>query len=200
VAGALVGASAAPANRRASTSIVNDNLDKMLLEIQRLTEEPTLFAPRHHSVLPADINAQRLEHVLRTAHEQCPRDFEALLGLPGVGPATVRSLSLLAELIYAAPASHRDPAAPLPSEAVAAREATTAAADSQATACPPPRKWADYSYAHGGKDGHPFPVDRSTYDRNIAVLTDAVRKARVGQTDKVDALKRLARLASSTVS
>ena len=53
------------------------------------------------------------------------------------------------------------------------------------------RSWADYSYAHGGKDGHPFPVDRMTYDRNIAVLEDAVRKARIGQAEKVDALKRL---------
>jgi hypothetical protein len=54
------------------------------------------------------------------------------------------------------------------------------------------RSWADYSYAHGGKDGHPHPVDRETYDRSIAVLTDAVRKARVGESEKKDALKRLA--------
>lgn len=46
------------------------------------------------------------------------------------------------------------------------------------------RRWADYSSAHGGKDGHPFPVDRKTYDRNIVVLTEAVCKARLGQTDK----------------
>src|SRR5205814_2976846 len=91
---------------------------------------------------------------------------------PGVGPATVRSLALLAELIYDAPASHRDPAATLPP---VLNE----------------RKWADYSYAHGGKDGHPFPVDRETYDKSIAVLTDAVRKARIGNTEKTQALKRL---------
>jgi hypothetical protein len=54
------------------------------------------------------------------------------------------------------------------------------------------RSWADYSYAHGGKDGTPHPVDRATYDRSIAVLTDAVRKARVGDTEKTHALKRLA--------
>ncbi len=55
------------------------------------------------------------------------------------------------------------------------------------------RKWADYSFIHGGKDGHPFPVDRATYDRNITVLTEAVRKARLGETEKSDALKRLAK-------
>ena len=51
--------------------------------------------------------------------------------------------------------------------------------------------WADYSYAHGGKDGHPFPVDRQTYDQSIAVLTDVVRKARLGNAEKTDALRRL---------
>jgi hypothetical protein len=44
----------------------------------------------------------------------------------------------------------------------------------------------------GGKDGTPHPVDRPTYDTSIAVLTDAVRKSRIGNTDKSDALKRLA--------
>ena len=49
-----------------------------------------------------------------------------------------------------------------------------------------------FAFAHGGKDGTPFPVDRETYDRSIAVLTDAVRKARVGNTEKTEALRRLA--------
>ena len=57
------------------------------------------------------------------------------------------------------------------------------------------RRWADYSYAHGGKDGTPFPVDRATYDRNIVILNDAVRRAKVGESEKIQALKRLSRLA-----
>jgi hypothetical protein len=36
-------------------------------------------------------------------------------------------------------------------------------------------------------------VDRETYDKSIAVLTEAVRKARVGETEKAEALKRLGR-------
>jgi len=52
---------------------------------------------------------------------------------------------------------------------------------------------ARFSFAHGGKDGTPFPVDRRTYDESIAVLTDAVRRARVGDSLKTDALRRLAR-------
>ena len=55
-------------------------------------------------------------------------------------------------------------------------------------------RWADYSYAHGGKDGTPFPVDRATYDRSIFILDEAVRKARLGQNDKLNALRRLSNL------
>ncbi|MCD6427769.1 MAG: DUF763 domain-containing protein [Caldisericaceae bacterium] len=50
-----------------------------------------------------------------------------------------------------------------------------------------------FSFAHGGKDGYPFPVDRETYDRSIAILKDAVRKAKIGDYEKINALKRLSR-------
>jgi hypothetical protein len=51
---------------------------------------------------------------------------------------------------------------------------------------------ARFSFAHGGKDGHPFPVDRPTYDRTIDVLHSALVRAKVGRTERVAALKRLA--------
>ena len=51
---------------------------------------------------------------------------------------------------------------------------------------------ARFSFAHGGKDGHPFPVDRETYDRSIEFLSEAVRRAKVENSEKVSALKRLA--------
>ena len=50
---------------------------------------------------------------------------------------------------------------------------------------------APYSYAHGGKDGHPYPVDRSAYDKTIDVLATAVRRARLGQRKGVDSLRRI---------
>jgi hypothetical protein len=50
---------------------------------------------------------------------------------------------------------------------------------------------ARFSFAHGGKDGHPYPVDRVTYDRSIDFLKKALWAARVGNTDKVKAMKRL---------
>ncbi|MGD0901226.1 MAG: DUF763 domain-containing protein [Thermoguttaceae bacterium] len=160
-------------NRRASAALVREPPGWLMDEIERLTEGPTLFAPARHPVLDLDVDRNRLQRILTTAHEQDPQDFETLLGLQGIGPATVRSLALLAEIIFQAPPSRRDPTL------------------SKGTRT---RRWADYSHAHGGKDGTPFPVDRGTYDRNIAVLTDAVRKARLGENDKLDALRRLSKL------
>jgi len=55
---------------------------------------------------------------------------------------------------------------------------------------------ARFSFAHGGKDGTPFPVDRTTYDRTIQVLRDALNGAGVGRSEKVAAFRRLARFAS----
>jgi len=55
-----------------------------------------------------------------------------------------------------------------------------------------------FSYAHGGKDGIPFPVDRETYDRNVEILRQAVEKARIGHYEKVRALRRMARLTEKT--
>jgi hypothetical protein len=51
-----------------------------------------------------------------------------------------------------------------------------------------------FSFAHGGKDGTPFPVDRRTYDATIESLRKAVGEAKAGHSEKVHALKRLASL------
>jgi len=57
---------------------------------------------------------------------------------------------------------------------------------------------ARFAFAHGGKDGTPFPVDRATYDRTIDTLHRAMARAKVDRSEKVDALKRLSRFARST--
>jgi hypothetical protein len=62
---------------------------------------------------------------------------------------------------------------------------------------------ARFALAHGGKDGHPFPVPLRVYDRTIRVLKDAVTKAKLGQSDKLAAIRRLdveARRVESTVA
>jgi len=50
---------------------------------------------------------------------------------------------------------------------------------------------ARFSLAHGGKDGHPFPVPLKVYDETIAVLKRAVRNARLGRSEELDAIRRL---------
>jgi uncharacterized protein len=50
---------------------------------------------------------------------------------------------------------------------------------------------ARFSFAHGGKDGHPFPVPLRVYDETIRVLKFAVQKAKLGREEELAALKRL---------
>ena len=144
--------------RDASADAARLHPDRLLGEVARLQ---SLTLPRRHEVLLRDINPRHLHKVMLTSYERQPEDFERLLGLPGVGPKAIRSLSLLAELIYEAPPSRRDPAV--------------------------------YSFAHGGKDGHPYPVDREVYDQSIDFLRRSVDQAKLGLTDKRDALRQLAR-------
>ena len=54
---------------------------------------------------------------------------------------------------------------------------------------------ARFSFAHGGKDGHPFPVPTKVYDETIATLQNAVYKAKLGQSETTEAIKRLTRVA-----
>jgi len=155
----------AEASRLHATELARVHPDVLLREI---AAGPSLFMPAHHAVRNTDINPVRLARILRRTHERQPADFASLLGIPGVGARTVRSLALLAELIYGTPACRRDVT----------------------------RRWtpadpATFSYAHGGKDGHPFPVDRRTYDQSIAILESAVRRARVDPRGKDQALYRL---------
>lgn len=50
---------------------------------------------------------------------------------------------------------------------------------------------ARFSMAHGGKDGHPFPVPLKVYDETIRVMKSAVQKARLGATEEMEAIRRL---------
>lgn len=149
----------ADASRRASVAVARTDASRVLREV---TAGPSLFLPRHHPVCAADIDPARLGRILRVINEHEPADFERLLGVPGVGPSTIRSLALIAELVHDAPQCRRDP--------------------------------ATFSHAHGGKDGHPFPVDRVTYDRNLAILEAAVRRSKVSPNEKDLSLRRLASL------
>lgn len=50
---------------------------------------------------------------------------------------------------------------------------------------------ARFSFAHGGKDGHPFPVPLEIYDESIRILRDSIEKSKLGYKDKSDCIRRL---------
>ena len=53
---------------------------------------------------------------------------------------------------------------------------------------------ARFSFAHGGKDGYPFPVDKPTYEHSIDFLKTCIDKAKMGDREKLDTFKRLAKI------
>jgi len=136
-----------------------ENPEKLVHELKRIK---ALTLPAHHYLRVEDLHPDRLEKIFLHTYERKPENFENLLGMEGVGPATIRALSLISELVYGIAPSFRDP--------------------------------ARYSFAHGGKDGIPYPVDRKTYDKSIEVLARAVRKAKLGYREELEALKRLHRV------
>ena len=63
-----------------------------------------------------------------------------------------------------------------------------------------PACWKDpakFSFAHGGKDGHPYPVNRKLYDESVQFLRRTLERARIDRSDKENALKRLQKLFAS---
>lgn len=55
---------------------------------------------------------------------------------------------------------------------------------------------ARFSFAHGGKDGHPFPVPTKVYDETIATLQNAIHRSKLGNTDKSQAIQSLSKVAA----
>jgi len=138
-----------------------------LLEIAHERPEKTLQAarhlklPAHHEVRAKDVDLKRLGAVLAVAYERDLHDFAELLLLENLGPRTLQSLALVAEVVHGAPSRFSDP--------------------------------ARFSFAHGGKDRHPFPVPLKTYDESLNVLRKGLDAARVGDKEKLDAFHRLNR-------
>lgn len=153
------------ASRLAVAEVARLQPERIIQEVNRL---PSLDLPARHEVQLRDMALPRLQRVLMTTYAQQPAGFEQLLSIQGVGPATVRALALLGELMYGAEPSYRDP--------------------------------ARFSFAHGGKDGIPYPVDRTTYEQSIHALHGAVERAKVGERDRLEALRRLAAWQEESVS
>jgi hypothetical protein len=145
----------------------------VLLDISHQSPEITirdlcLAMPRHHEVRAEDVDLKRLGGVLAVAYERDLRDFASLLLLEKLGPRTLQSLALIAEVVHGAPVRFSDP--------------------------------ARFSFAHGGKDGHPFPVPLTTYDQSITILRTALDAARVGDSDKLDGMRRLEKFVQAVVA
>ena len=142
-------------------TIAHEPVEASLLEASLLAARK-LVMPAHHQVRAEDVDLKRLGAVLTVAHEQDLRDFASLLLVEGLGPRTLQSLALIAEVVHGAPSRFADP--------------------------------ARFSFAHGGKDGHPFPVPLKTYDESLGVLRRALDAARLGNAEKLEGFRRLDRV------
>ena len=153
----LVDRDARPA-QEALLAITREDPSRTLADAARVHARH-LTMPRHHDVRARDVDEKRLGAVLALAHERDLRDFASFLLLEQLGPRTLQSLALVAEVVHGTPTRFEDP--------------------------------ARFAFAHGGKDGHPFPVPLKVYDESIAVLRRALDSAKLGHTDKLGGFKRL---------
>jgi hypothetical protein len=160
----LVDREAKPA-QDALLAITREDPARTIADLHRLEMQRHLPMPRHlampsrHDVRAKDVNEKRLGAVLALAHERDLRDFASFLLLEQLGPRTLQSLALVAEVVHGAPTRFDDP--------------------------------ARFAFAHGGKDGHPFPVPLKVYDESIAVLRRALDSAKLCDSDKLGGFKRL---------
>jgi uncharacterized protein len=99
----LVDAKAKPA-QDAMLDIVREHPDKTIQEVRKLT------MPAHHDVRERNVDLKRLGAVLAVAYERDLRDFASLLLLEKLGPRTLQSLALIAEVVHGAPSRFSDPA------------------------------------------------------------------------------------------
>ncbi len=155
----LVANESDPARTTITAIATNEKPENILADLKRLK---TLDLPAHHYLSTNDLHPDSLSRILLSTYDRQPDDFEQLLGLEGVGPKTIRALSLISELVHGVAPSYRDP--------------------------------ARYSFAHGGKDGIPYPVDKKTYDQSIELLRKAINKTKLGIREKNEAVGRLNRV------
>jgi len=150
----LVDAHAAPA-QEALLTIANAHPDNTLREVRHLV------MPGHHDVRAEDVELKRLGAVLAVAYERDLKSFADLLLVQNLGPRTLQTLAMVAEVVHGTPVRFSDP--------------------------------ARFSFALGGKDGHPFPVPLQSYDESIGVLRSSLDKAKLDGGAKMEGFRRLDR-------
>lgn len=167
--------------RKTSTELIDSGFSQIEKDIKLLSKHSSNFSQmvsftdqkdkytflqlsrnefKHHPVELEDFkNSRYLNKILKKVTDLKPKNYQDFLSIEGVGPKTVRSLSLVSEVIYGAKPSYEDP--------------------------------ARYSFAHGGKDATPYPVDRETYDKTIEIMRQAVSKTKLSYGEKSKVLGRL---------
>lgn len=148
----LVDAQAKPA-QNALLTIAHEKPESTLAEVRHLA------MPSHHDVRGENVDLRRLGAVLAVAYDRDLHNFADLLLVENLGPRTLQTLAMVAEVVHGAPVRFRDP--------------------------------ARYSFALGGKDGHPFPVPLKTYDETIDVLRRSLDAAKVDGREKMEGFRRL---------
>ncbi len=143
----------AGATRNGILQLTHESPEKMVDEIR------LMVLPTHHDVTYRDVDLKRLGAVLAIAYDQKFNEFEDLLLLNGLGPKTLRSLTLISEVIHGTPSRFEDP--------------------------------ARFSFANGGKDGKPFPVQTTVYDETYQYLRQAIDRAKLGIYDRQKAIRGL---------
>jgi hypothetical protein len=143
-------------------------------------------APSRDAQVALSQDPDRIVRELRNPHLQMPAHHE-------VRPTDVFLRRVHATLTAAAENGPQDFADLLLQPGVGARTVEALAAVAEIVHGAPCR-FADparFSLAHGGKDGHPFPVPLRVYDRTISVLKNAVEQAKLGRDERLGALRRL---------
>lgn len=151
----------------------------------------------HHDALPTKNAILQLSHekpdtILREAELILPRHHE-------VRAADVNMKRLGAALILAHETDVRDIESLLLLQGVGPRTLQSLTLVSEVIHGTPSR-FADparFSFAHGGKDGHPFPVPTKIYDETIDIFDKAIHASRLGERDKADALKNLSSVSAA---
>lgn len=161
-------------NKETSTELIRNGYKTLINDLELIREKQTgqrnLFKSLEmpdDTVLPqltGDLDfakSKYLEKILFRVHEKSPENFEQVLMTKGVGPMTIRALSLVSELIYGAKPSYEDP--------------------------------ARYSFAFGGKDNVPFPINRPVYDKTLDIIEKGIKKSELSRKEKEKALYRASR-------
>ncbi len=148
----LVDEQAKPA-QDALLAIAHANPDITLGEVRHLV------MPRRHDVRAEDVDLKRLGAVLAVAYERDLKNFADLVLVENLGPRTLQTLAMVAEVVHGTPVRFSDP--------------------------------ARFSFALGGKDGHPFPVPLKTYDESISVLRRSLDTAKLDGGTKLEGFRRL---------